>query len=592
MAGLACWSTMDPLTITVHAPDATTVSVTVEHASDVDSETSLTTTDLRRGGRTDDARPGRAAKTFVGEVAAARGDRYWLTVDGVGPLLDPHCADLVWDGEVPFSAVRTDWPDGRRSAAAHTRPAGVGPVVYETHVRGFARTFAGLTGRLDYLADLGVDVIELMPVHPFDPTDNYWGYMPLVWGAVHRPFADDPTAAPGELAALVSAAHDRGLQVWLDVVFNHTGEGDATLPTRSLRGIDDAHAYRHGPDGAYTDDSGCGNDTDPANGEIRRLVLEALQRYTALGVDGFRFDLASLLTRDGGGLVQQITAWAADADVELIAEPWDLAAYQLGSAFPGTGWRQWNDKFRDEVRGFVRGEPGLVSAMIERLAGSPGLFRVDGEPHAGDVNDLSVNFVTAHDGLTMHDLTIVTSDHHHSWDCGPSLRTQQLKNHFTLLLMASGTAMFVMGDEFARTQGGDPNPYDVDGPTSWVDWERLEEWGELHAFVRDLLRLRRECPPTGHRFYGVDGAPDTGPTSRSLAFATDQLYVMINAWWEPLRFVVQEPGPWEPAMATVVANDEDVPPRSVRILRRPSPPTPDPRQASGVEAETEPVEGA
>lgn len=573
---------MEPLPISVHAPQATAVSVTVERAADDAVERVQSTTDLVRGGQgAGDARAGRAAKTFSGEIDGGSGDRYWLTVDDRGPLLDPHCADLDWHAGEPFSLVRRTWPAGTRPAAARIRPPGVGPVVYEAHVRGFARTFAGMAQRLDYLADLGVDVIELMPVHPFDPDDNYWGYMPLVWGAVHRPFAADPHDAPGELAALVAAVHGRGMQVWLDVVFNHTGEGDATLPTRSLRGIDDVNAYRHRADGAYTNDSGCGNDVDPANGEIRRLVLEALQRFAELGIDGFRFDLASLLTRDGGGLVQQITAWAVDAGVDLIAEPWDLAAYQLGADFPGVGWRQWNDRFRDTVRGFVRGEPGLVPAMIERIGGSPDVF---GGAAGGSAR--SVNFVTAHDGLTMHDLTIVTSDRHHSWDCGPALRLQQLKNYFTLLLLSSGTAMFVMGDEFARTQGGDPNPYNVDGPTSWVDWGRLEQWGELHAFVRDLLRLRRDRPPTGHRFYGVEGAPDTTDASRSLAFATDDLYVMVNSWWEPLRFVIQEPGPWEPAMATTIATDERVPARSIRILRRPA------TAASGLRAEPEPVEAA
>jgi isoamylase len=496
---------------------------------------------------------------FTGSYDAEVGDVYWLTVDGSPPLLDPHCRDVVETPEGPRSVVRDPWPVRPRGRPLAIAP-GVGPVVYEAHVRGFARTFAGMIDRLDYLADLGIDVIELMPVHPFDPGDNYWGYMPLVWGAVHRPFASNADDAPGELAALVAAAHERSMHVWLDVVFNHTGEGDATLPTRSLRGIDDAHAYRHMPDGAYVDDSGCGNDIDPADGEVRRLVLEALDRFADLGIDGFRFDLASLLTRDGGGLVDQITGWAFGRGVDLIAEPWDLAEYQLGAAFPGASWRQWNDRFRDDVRGFLRAEPGLVPAIVQRIGGSCDVF--------GD--DLhSVNFVTAHDGLTMHDLTIVTSDHHHSWACGDALRLQQLKNYFTVLLLSAGTAMFVMGDEFARTQDGDPNPYDVDGPRSWVDWSRLVEWAALHDFVRALLHLRRECPPVGHHCYGVDGPVDLSAGSRSLAFATDQLYVMVNAWWEPLRFVVQEPGDWQVALETAPATpDGAVAPRSIRILRK------------------------
>jgi len=288
-------------------------------------------------------------------------------------------------------------------------------------------------------------------------------------------------------------------------------------------------------------------------------VLEALDRFADLGIDGFRFDLASLLARDGGGLVEQITGWAFARGVTLIAEPWDLGAYLLGDGFPDRSWLQWNDRFRDQVRGFLRGEPGLVPAMIQRVAGSPDVFH-------GELR--SVNFITAHDGLTLHDLTIVTDDHFHSWDCGGSLRLQQLQNYFTVLLLSAGSAMFVMGDEVGRTQGGDPNPYDVDGPVNWFDWGRAADWGELHDFVRRLVRLRRRCPPVGHRFYGVDGAPDTGAGSRSLAFATDDLYVMVNAWWEPLAFEIQEPGDWTVALSTVAATDGPVPPRSIRVLRR------------------------
>ena len=178
-------------------------------------------------------------------------------------------------------------------------------------MRGFGHTFRGCVDHLDHVAATGANVVELMPVHPFDSATNYWGYMPLVWGAVHEPYASDPAHAAEELANLVAAAHLRGMHVWLDVVFNHTGEGDAAQPTRSLRGLDDTNAYRHRADGRYTDDSGCGNDINPADPHVRRLILEALDRYADLGFDGFRFDLASLLTRDGGGLVQQVTQWAS-----------------------------------------------------------------------------------------------------------------------------------------------------------------------------------------------------------------------------------------------------------------------------------------
>ncbi len=504
---------------------------------------------------------GRWRATFEAEV----GEHYWLRADGVGPLLDPSAWDVALTPDGPRSVIRDPWPvrpqSGRRL---------VDPVVYEVHVRGFARTFAGVRERLPYLVDLGVDVIELLPVHPFDDSRNYWGYMPLVWGAVHRRYAAGDDAA-AELADLIAAAHGVGIDVWLDVVYNHTGEGDASLPTLCLRGLDDEGAYRHRDDGTYTDDSGCGNDIDPSDAEVRRLVLEGLDRYADLGVDGFRFDLASLLTRDGGGLVRRITEWAERRGVALVAEAWDLAAYQVGT-FPEPSWGQWNDRFRDEVRGFLRAEPGRVASMVQRVQGSPDLFA---EPHR------SINFVTAHDGLTMHDLTTVTSDHHHSWDCGPELRMQQLKNHFTVLLLSAGTPMFVMGDEFGRTQDGDPNPYDVDGPRTWVDWSLLDEWADLHAYVRELIRLRRAHPPSTVRVHGVGPDPDLAHHSRSIAWCTGDLYVLVNAWWEPLTFALHEPGEWEVVLASVPLDGLTLAPRSTAVLRR-----------SGVEAEAEPVERA
>jgi len=418
-------------------------------------------------------------------------------------------------------------------------------------------------------------VIELMPVHPFDTSDNYWGYMPLVWGAVHRPYAHG-SDAPTELADFVAAAHAHEIEVWLDVVFNHTGEGEAAKPTLSLRGIDDSHAYLHRPDGTYNNDSGTGNVSNPADPNIRHLILAALDRFANLGIDGFRFDLASLLTRDGGGLIAQITDWAARRDVRLIAEPWDLAAYQLGEWEPP--WLQWNDRFRDDVRGFVRGEPGKVAAVMQRVQGSPDLFVGAADGAATP----SVNFITAHDGLTMHDLTLVTSDHHHSWDTGDALRMQQLKNYFTMLLLSSGAAMFVMGDEFARTQSGLDNPFNIDSPVTWVDWTRLESWSELHDYVQALLRLRRAHRPTDFEFYGATQShPDIGWESRSIAWSAGGLYVMANAWWEPLKFELQENGPWTIELSTSPSTSPSrtasfdrgaaltVAPRSMIVLRRP-----------------------
>jgi glycogen operon protein len=362
-----------------------------------------------------------------------------------------------------------------------------------------------------------------------------------------------------------------GIHVWLDVVYNHTGEGDATQPTWTLRGLDDRHAYLRNADGTYNDDAGCGNVIDPSNDEIRRLVLESLQRFADLGIDGFRFDLASILTRDGGRLVRMIGDWADAAGVTLVAEAWDLAQYQVGESFPDRRWMQWNDRFRDDIRGFLRAEPGMVPAVMQRIAGSPDLF-------AGDTWR-SVNFVTAHDGLTLHDLMSVTSDRHRSWDAGPERRVQQMKNAFALLLLSTGAPMFVMGDEFARTQQGHDNPYDLDTDLNWVDWGRLPKWAELHSWVRSLISVRHahvhERPP---RFHGTAGEPDTTAESRSFAWCFDgALYVMANMWWNGIDFEVQEPGRWTVALSTApeveLAGHVEairVPPRSIVVLTRES----------------------
>jgi isoamylase len=492
----------------------------------------------------------REGEWWTVEVEAGDGDEYWWEVDGVGPLLDPSAWEIRRAGSEWVNVVRSSWPAGDRLPGG----APAEPVVYELHVKGFGGGFDGSIAHLDHVRDLGVDVIELMPVHPFDDSTNYWGYMPLVWGAVHTPFG-----SPEALARLVAAAHERGLAVWLDVVFNHTGEGDATMPTRSLRGLCDATAYRHRPDGSYTDDSGCGNDIDPADPYVRHLLMEALQRFADLGVDGFRFDLASLLTRDGGGLVELITDWGVAHGITLVAEPWDLAAYQVGEAQWPEPWLQWNDRFRDDVRGFVRGEPGLVGAVADRLRGSPDLFGAAGAAR-------TLNFVTAHDGLTLHDLTTVTSDRHRSWDCGAGLRLQQLKNYLTLLLLARGAAMFVMGDEAGRTQHGFDNPFDIDSQLTWMDWSRVAGFDELSDFTRSLIGLRRRRGGGQLRCFGVGHEVDLTHDSRSIAWHDGGLYVMANMWWEPLTFEVHVPGTWRPLLWSAPPEGTTVQPRSVVVL--------------------------
>jgi glycogen operon protein len=485
---------------------------------------------------------------------AVDGDVWWWEVDGVAPLLDPSTPQMrIVDG-LPHNVVRTTWPS-RPSLGWHHPD----PVIYELHVRGFGRTFDGVRSRLPYLAGLGVDVVELLPVHPFDPSDNYWGYMPLVWGAVHEPYGRADAAE--ELAVLCDEAHALELEVWLDVVFNHTGEGNWSLPTRSLRGLPGVGWYRMRDDGSPFDDSGCGNDIDPAEPHVRRLVLEALDRYADLGVDGFRFDLASLLTRDGGGLVDEITAWAGRRGVVLVAEAWDLGSYQVGAEVWPDAWRQWNDRFRDDVRGFVRAEEGKVPAIVQRVQGSPDVLGADGASR-------TVNFVSAHDGLTLFDLTVVTSDRHHSWDCGDQLRPRMLRNLLVLLLLADGAAMFVQGDEFGRTQGGHDNPFDIDGPISWVDWLRADEFADLREFIRQLLVLRRGASRRPVEWFAVDGGElDTGWSSRSLAWRTDDLWVAANMWWEPLP-LTEPPAGWVRVVETAPQHPGELAARSIIVWHR------------------------
>ena len=556
---------------------------------------------------------------WVGQVPL--GSRYVVVADGRRLALDPRATE-VWfppghsreankqsesvdPAEFP-RAVAAPWP-ARRPQRRTTRPL----VVYEAHVRGLtatrprddAGTYRAAIDELARLADLGVSVLELLPVHQYDPDEgNYWGYMPLVFGAVHRQYAAGDHPAE-ELADLVSAAHDHDIEVWLDVVVNHTTESDPTGPDYSLRVLDEREYYVVRPDGSYLDDAGTGNVIDAYSPQSRRLIMEALERFADLGVDGFRFDLAAVLARDAD-FVRAIGDWGERRGVRLIAEPWDMARYLLGPDFPDQRWMQWNGEFRDDVRGFLRGEPAMVPRVMKRLAGSPDLFT---SPMC------SLNFLTAHDGFTMYDL--VAYDHRHnwangwdntdghhanrSWNCGwegdvdvpdevMTLRRRQLRNAVCLLLLSHGVPMFVAGDEFARTQGGNNNAYNQDNPTSWLDWDRAEDWADHERFVRGVIAVRAAHPVLwdsdrwGSRLatFGATGDPDVGYESRSIAWSVDGLYVMANMWWEPVEFAVQVPGDWRVTIDTgnepgVVAESGaavgatvTVGPRSIVVLER------------------------
>jgi isoamylase len=470
-------------------------------------------------------------------------------------------------------------------------------IVYELHVKGFTAnansgvtpvkrgTFAGLTEKIPYLKEFGVTIVELMPVHQFDPQEgNYWGYMTLHFFSPHQQYAYGEAFA--EFRAMVKAFHDAGIEVWLDVVYNHSSEIDETGPTYSYRGIDNKSYYLLTPDmRKYINDTGCGNTLRTGHPAGRVLVLESLRFWSQnMGVDGFRFDLASIFSRASDGtmslheasLVSEISFLARQNNFRLVAEAWDIASYQLGRTFPGLAWFQWNGKYRDDIRSFVRGESGKVNSLMQRLYGSDDLFP-DGlyetcRPHQ------SINFITAHDGYCLYDLVAYDKKHNEanghnntdgtydnlSWNCGAegdhdvpekvlALRRQQAKNFCALLLLSNGVPMILAGDEFLNTQRGNNNPYNQDNEITWLDWARLEQNHEVFLFFKQMIAFRKSHASIGRptfwredvTWYGPDGQVETGPESRCLAyllkgasFDDNDLYLMINSHWKDHNFTI------------------------------------------------------
>src|SRR5579864_9081439 len=476
-------------------------------------------------------------------------------------------------------------------------------IVYELHVRGFTKnsnsgvdapragTYAGLAEKIPYLKELGITVVELMPIFQRDPQEgDYWGYMPLNFFAPHAQYAstqaDDPHL---EFKEMVKAFHKAGIGVVLDVVYNHTCEGDHRGPIYSYKGLDSASYYMMSSDPTqpYANYSGTGNTLNFGRGHVRKMVMDSLRYWKReMHIDGFRFDLASVFSRNEDGslnwghapIFAEIAADPELGKLRLIAEPWDTGAYQLGRGFPGITWLQWNGRFRDDVRRFVKGDPGMVPELMRRLYGSDDLFpdsRADAY-HAYQ----SVNYVTSHDGFTLYDLVSYNSksnwanghqnqdgmDDNYSWNCGhegieavppdvQALRRKQVKNFCCLLLLSNGTPMFRAGDEFLNTQFGNNNPYNQDNEIGWLDWNQLRSNEDIFQFFKNMIAFRKSHPSIMRsRFwredvswYGVGGATDLSNDSRSLAFclhgasqSDDDLYVMINAYWETLDFELQE----------------------------------------------------
>jgi len=535
------------------------------------------------------------------------------------------------------------------AAGAPARPRRSWPetVLYELHVRGYTMrhpevpaavrgTFAGLatTPVIDHLADLGVTAVELMPLHPVADEPrltarglrNYWGYNPYNYFALEPRYLAHPCRA--EFRELVRRLHGRGIEVVLDVVYNHTGEGDAFGPTLSFRGIDNAAYYRLAADGAYVNDSGCGNTLDLSHPRVLQMVMDSLRYWVeVMAVDGFRFDLATTLARDpasfdaGAGFLDAVGQDPVLARVKLIAEPWDLGAdgYRLGHFPPG--WSEWNDRFRDGARRLWRGDEGMLAEAAARLAGSPDVFAERGRrPYA------SLNFVTAHDGFTLEDLVSYADKHNqanhednrdgtdanHSWNCGvegPSedadftaLRDRYKRALLAFLLLARGVPMVLGGDELGNSQRGNNNAYCQDNEIGWLTWERTQpRHRAFHRFVRDLIALRRRhpalhrrrfLPPPGGdtvRWLSPDGHPMTAPdwglsyarcVGVWLSDAADEappLLLVLNAAAESVRFALPAmAGGWalwldtfEPAIPiprTLASTMLDLRPHSVVLL--------------------------
>ena len=417
-------------------------------------------------------------------------------------------------------------------------------IIYEMHVGGFTRhpssgvaptkrgTYAGLIQKIPYLQDLGISAVELLPVFAFDEEDglpglgNYWGYQPLSFFAPHPGYSSrpDPLGGLDEFRDMVKALHRAGIEVILDVVYNHTAEGKEDGPTICFRGLANENYYILARDkSSYADYTGCGNTLNTIEPIVRRLILDSLRYWVSeMHVDGFRFDLASILARDQEGrpMASPPILWDIEsdpilADVKLIAEAWDAAGlYQVGH-FVGDGWKEWNGKFRDDIRAFLKGDNGTARAVAFRLTGSPDVYE-----HEQREAEQSINFVTCHDGFTLNDLVSFNTKHNEangegnrdgaddnlSWNCGvegPStdpeverLRNRQIKNFFTLTLLATGTPMLLMGDEVRRTQCGNNNAFCQNGEISWFDWTLVEKHADLHRFVRHLiaLRMNRDLP--------------------------------------------------------------------------------------------------
>lgn len=481
-------------------------------------------------------------------------------------------------------------------------------VIYETHVRGYTKdkssgvsapgTFAGLKDKIPYLKDLGINAVELMPIFEFDEMEsarvvdgvqlyNYWGYNTVSFFAPNTSYAfnEEHNHEGDELKSLIKALKENGIEVILDVVFNHTAEGNEMGPCFSFKGIDNNVYYMLTPDAHYYNFSGCGNVMNCNHPVVRSFIIECLRHWAIeYRVDGFRFDLASILGRDQNGapmanppILESLAFDPVLGKMKLIAEAWDAGGlYQVGSFPSWNRWAEWNGRYRDDMRSFLKGDDGMAENAITRITGSRDLYSPESRGHKA-----SVNFLTCHDGFTLYDLYSYNEKHNekngwnntdgdnngHSWNCGAEgetddpnvngLRRRLIKNAFAALLCSRGPAMFFAGDEFCNTQFGNNNAYCQDNIISWLDWSRLEEFKEIHDFVRHMIQFRKEHPilrkmtkPSSCQFPEIsvhNGTPFNASTDYKtkligIMYAgrneedteDDIVFYCMNAYWEPL----------------------------------------------------------
>ena len=543
------------------------------------------------------------------QAASRPGDNAAVAMKSV--VADPRAYD--WEGDRPL-----------RRAMRET-------IIYEMHVGGFTKhprsgvaapkagTYAGVVEKIPYLQDLGVTAVELLPVFQFDAHDapggvNYWGYQPVSYFAPHQGYNSrpDPGGALDDFRDMVKALHRAGIEVILDVVYNHTTEGGQDGPTICYRGFaNDVYYILEKDRSRYADFSGCGNTLNANHPIVRRMIQDSLRYWVAeMHVDGFRFDLASILSRDEAGqpIPNPPVLWDIESDpllagTKLIAEAWDAAGlYQVGS-FIGDTWQEWNGRFRDDVRGFLKGDDRTVSLVAARLLGSPDIFG-----HEQREAEQSINFVTCHDGFTLNDVVSYNTKHNESnghgnrdgaddnrsWNCGvegptddpaiEALRNRQVKNFVAIGLLAAGTPMLLMGDEARRTQHGNNNGYCSDSEANWFDWALLEKHADIHRFTRAMIAFRQRRKAIGiggnatlnelleHarvEWHGIHlQRPDWGDGSHSLAFTLRtlggrfQLHGILNAYWEPLAFELPVPASggeaWRRCIDTALPAPDDL----------------------------------